>query len=50
MYSDDFTNIVYIWFGEQWQVLHILTPYDAILTEEGDYLLQEVGSKVYLDE
>ena len=49
MYENALDDTVYIYYGGTWQVLHVLTPADRILLEDGDLLLQESGFTLYLD-
>ena len=48
MYENALDDIVYIYYGGVWQVLHTLTSY-SILMEDGDNLLQENGFRLILD-
>ena len=47
-YVDAITGEVLAYWGATWQVLHTLTPADALLVEAGDLLLQENGYKILL--
>jgi hypothetical protein len=52
MYLNTSDSKIYIYFAGTWYVLHeLITSFDALLCETGDFLVQEgVGSLVLLDE
>lgn len=48
MYENALDDTIYIYYGGNWQTLHVLTSY-SILMEDSDSLLQENGFRLILD-